>query len=364
MITGLTIGAGVLGLPYVVAQTGLVLGLIEIVALGLVMLLLNVMIGEIAVQIGRPAQLSGFAAEYLGTAAKDILSFILIFRNCGVLLAYVIAAGAAVQALIGGVADWWSIVFWLVGSLCVAAGMERLKTIEKLLSLAVIGLLVGASVYALGFFQSQVLTVFHPGNTLLAYGVILFALHASAAIPEAHELLPSDPLGFRRAIVWGTLIPVIVYLLFSLGVVGVLGSTTSQLASVALGQKFGPVMALIVNMAAVFAMITGFMGLATAFKETLVWDHQWPVKRALFLVLGVPLVLFLGGARNFIMILNVVGGLFISIESLILVAVYWRANRRPGRKHNFRWLTLALPVLGVFSFFAVVTVVELVKKFW
>jgi len=354
-----------LGLPYVVAQTGLVLGLFEIIGLGLVMLLLNLMIGEIIIQIGRPAQLSGLAAEYLGVAAKDVLSFILVIRNCGVLLAYMIAAGAATQALIGGGgADMGSLLFWLVGSACVVAGIQRFKTIEKILSLSVIGLLMGVSVYALGFFQPHVLTVFHPGNTLLAYGVILFALHASAAIPEARELLPRDPSSFRRAIVWGTLIPVVVYVLFSLGVVGALGNATTALASVALGQRFGPAMVLIVNVAALLAMITGFMGLATAFKETLVWDHQWPLKRALALVLGTPLVLFLGGARNFILILNVVGGLFISIESLLLVAVYWRANRVNGRKRSYRWLGLALPVLLVFSFFGVVTVLELIKKFW
>ncbi len=41
MITGMTIGAGVLGVPYVVAQVGLKVGIIYIVVLGLVMLFLN-----------------------------------------------------------------------------------------------------------------------------------------------------------------------------------------------------------------------------------------------------------------------------------------------------------------------------------
>ena len=45
MITGMTIGAGVLGIPYVVAQVGLKIGLVYIVALGLVMLALNLILG-------------------------------------------------------------------------------------------------------------------------------------------------------------------------------------------------------------------------------------------------------------------------------------------------------------------------------
>jgi amino acid permease len=50
MITGMTIGAGILGIPYVVAQVGLKVGIAYILVLGLVMLLLNLMLGEIAVR--------------------------------------------------------------------------------------------------------------------------------------------------------------------------------------------------------------------------------------------------------------------------------------------------------------------------
>jgi len=50
MITGMTIGAGILGLPYVVSQVGLIIGLIYIVVLGLVVMMLNLIIGEIAVR--------------------------------------------------------------------------------------------------------------------------------------------------------------------------------------------------------------------------------------------------------------------------------------------------------------------------
>ena len=52
MITGMTIGAGVLGIPYVVAQVGLLPGLGFILFLGLVMLALNLLIGEITVRTG------------------------------------------------------------------------------------------------------------------------------------------------------------------------------------------------------------------------------------------------------------------------------------------------------------------------
>ena len=70
MITGMTIGAGVLGVPYVVAQVGLKIGIVYILALGLVMLALNLMLGEIAVRTNQSLQIPGLVGKYLGKWAK------------------------------------------------------------------------------------------------------------------------------------------------------------------------------------------------------------------------------------------------------------------------------------------------------
>lgn len=66
MITGLTIGAGVFGLPYAIAQLGLVPGLFLLLFLGLIMLGVNLMVGEIAIASGDELQLPGLAGKYLG----------------------------------------------------------------------------------------------------------------------------------------------------------------------------------------------------------------------------------------------------------------------------------------------------------
>src|SRR3989344_1942069 len=95
IITGMTIGAGILGLPYVVAQVGLLAGLIYIICLGLVMLCLNLMIGEIAVRTKRNFQLPGFAGKYLGPWAKGVLSVTIVLSGFGSLLAYIIGEGQA-----------------------------------------------------------------------------------------------------------------------------------------------------------------------------------------------------------------------------------------------------------------------------
>ncbi len=364
LITGLTIGAGVLGLPYVIAQVGIRIGVGYILGLGLIMLLLNRLIGEVALAVGGNYQLGGLAGKYLSRGAAEFFNLTIVVRDSGVLLAYLIGEGAALQALFGGKAEWWSIVFWMIMSLVVAAGLERLKTVEKYISIGVISLLVGISLFVFGQFEPAYVAFTEVRNWLLPYGVILFALHASPAIIEAHSLMPDNPRRFRLAIVIGTLVPIAVYILFSVAVVGALGPKTTEIATVGLSQAFGPILSIVINVLAVLAMSTGFMGLATAFKETLVWDEKVPNLWALLVVLGIPLLLFLFGWRGFVTILGLVGGLFVSLEALILVTVYARINCQASGDRSYRWLGLVLPVAVAFICFGAVTVYQIGQRFF
>jgi amino acid permease len=65
-LVGCTIGAGILGIPYVVAQAGFITGAITIILLGALMLMLNLFTGEIALRTEGDHQLPGYAERYLG----------------------------------------------------------------------------------------------------------------------------------------------------------------------------------------------------------------------------------------------------------------------------------------------------------
>lgn len=364
MITGMTIGAGVLGIPYVVAQVGLWIGLAYILILGLVILSLNLIIGEIAVRTRNELQLPGLAGKYLGGWAKHLLSFTILFSGCGVLLAYVVGEGQALAALLGGNPVWWSVFFWSVGSFLIWRGLQTVKKTERILSLAVICIMVGLSLYLLPRSGAVDVWHFNWSKFFLPYGVILFALHASPAIVEAHALLPGSQRHFRRAVLIGTLIPILVYMLFALAVVGATGLSTTEVATVGLGQKFGPGVIILANMFAILAMGTAFMGMGMALKQTLIWDHKLPKWLADILVIVAPLSLFVAGIRSFVLILDFVGGLFIGLEAILMVLIYWQARRRgdinASRYKSGPFWLLAGPVLLVFT---IVTVYSIVKLF-
>ncbi|MFA5127435.1 MAG: aromatic amino acid transport family protein [Patescibacteria group bacterium] len=352
IITGMTIGAGILGLPYVIARSGLAVGLVLVVLWGLVMLLLNLMLGEVAVRTQGNFQLPGFAGKYLGGWAKNFLGIIIVFSGFGSLLAYLIGEGQALAEIFGGPAMWWSIFFWSIGSFFIWRGLQTVKTLERVLSLVVIILILGLSLFLLPKMSSANLHHFDLANFFLPFGVILFALHATPSIAEAHALLPGSEKRFKKAIIIGTLIPVAVYVIFSLAVVGYFGLNTSELATVGFGHAFGPAFSIIANVFAVLAMATCFMGMGIALKQTLIWDHKISRHLAEFIVVIVPILLFLFGFRSFVEVLDVVGGLFIGLESLMIVLICYMARRkgdldasRYGLKHF--WL-MAAPVIVFF----------------
>lgn len=362
MITGLTIGAGILGIPYVVARAGLIAGLAQIVFFGVITLFLNMMIGEVAIKAGVNMQLPGLAGKYLGAPAKVILSATLFLSALGALLAYIVGEGAALSALLGGDQFVWSIVFWSLGSFFVWRGLSTVKIFEKIASIAVISLIVFLSVYLLPHVRPENIFYFNFGNFFLPYGVILFALGGSSAIAEAHALLPDRARDFRRALIIGTVIPILVYLLFAIAVVGAFGLGVSEVATVGLSAKFGVGISILANIFAVLAMGTGFVGLGTALRDTLCWDFKLSTWLSVLLVITIPLALFLFGIKSFVAILGFVGGLFLAIDSIFMVVIYWVARRRGdtagGGFATRHALLLGVPVLLVFSAVAMLSIAK------
>ncbi len=363
MITGMTIGAGVLGIPFVVARVGLAIGLMEILFLGAVMLFLNLMIGEVASLTGDSLQLTGLAGKYLGPWAKLIFSITFMLGSYGVLLAYLVGMGATVAALIGGSSTVWSIIFWSIGSLVVWRGLSAVTIFETTFGFFVIAFIVGLSFYLLPHISFINLGYANPASFFLPLGVILFALDGAPAVAEAHALLPRDPRTFRRAVIIGTMIPVAVYFLFTLAVVGSQGFGVDPIATVGLGAEYGGLIKLLGSLFAIVAMGTAFVGRGTAFKDTLHWDYKIPPWAAELLVFIIPLALFLGGVTNFVQILSIVGGVFLALEAIIMVLVYVRARHHHVAANSFRlahpvWLEFC--VLLVFTSAAVLSILKFV----
>lgn len=365
ILVGSIIGAGILGIPYAAAKAGWIIAVIYLVCLGVLLMGLNLMLGEIVVRTKKPLQIPGLAAKYLGRYGKTAVSFITLFGAFGALLAYIIGTGQILQALIGGIAGQWSIVFWLFASLIVFFGLRLVQRLDMLLTLTIfVFLIVFVFISAPQIRLPNLFSSIGWQYLLLPYGVILFALQGINAIPQIEAVLPAQQKRLKAAIVAGSLLPVVVYLIFFTTVLGVTGAETTTVASVGLGQRLGPAVVLIANLFALFTMGTCFVNTAIAIRKQFEWDYNMRPLLAWFLTAYVPLIVFLLGARDFIKTIDFLGAIFGGLNAVVIVAIYWNAKKKGDLlAHGFHLshtALLSVLIVIVFTVGAILTIFGLV----
>ncbi|MFH1292343.1 MAG: aromatic amino acid transport family protein [bacterium] len=363
LIVGLTIGAGVLGIPYAVAKVGLLIGLGYIVGLGILMIGLNLMVGEIAVRTKGNLQLSGLSKKYLGNWGEVIMTTIKFTAVAGVMVIYIIGEGQTLSALFGGSAYAWSLIFFLTGSCLIYVGLKSIRVIDFVLSLGilfVVVLIAGFSAPHLHLANYQYVNF---ARLLLPYGVILFAYHGGSAVIEAHTILANRNKTFKYTIIIAGIISIITYSLFAFVVLGVSGVHTTEIATIGLGNQVGSYMLIFGNVFAVMAMATSFLTIGLSTRDSLTWDYKIPTQVSALVTCMVPLVVFLLGLRQFIMAINIVGGIFISLEMLLIILIYWKAKQKgdldPGKYKLHHTLLLAILLIFALAVGAMYSVLKL-----
>lgn len=350
LIVAGTIGAGVLGLPYAVSRVGSFLGLLYLVVLGFLIMGFNLLLGEIAVRTKGEFQLVGLAKKYLGRPGEFIMTVLVYFITFGVLNVYIIGEGESLAQLFGGNPHVWGIIFWGIGTLFVYIGTRLIKVVDFFLSLFILAVVVIVALASAPHVQVLNFTYHDFTDLFLPFGVILFAYAASGSVLESHSLLTKDGGNFKKAIVWAGLICMTAYILFTVAVLGVTGRETTEIATIGLGGKIGSYLFWFGNIFAALVMATGFLTHGLAFRHSLSWDYKLPRVFATFIACGIPLLLYISGLRQFILMIDIVGGVFLTAESLLIILIYWRAKQTgdlPTGKYKLHhvYLLLALLVL-------------------
>ena len=358
-LVGTVIGAGVLGIPYVVAKAGFVNGMITIICLGLAILLLNLYVGEISLRTKGTHQLVGYAERYLGKKAKLILMLSFTFGTLGALLAYMIGTGQALAAIFSGNALYFSLGFFIIALIFIYFDLKSIKMPELVLVFFKMFIVIFLCLIIFPHIKLQNYAAFNPANIFLPYGVVLFAFLGAGAIPEMRIELERNKDKLKKAIIWGSVISIIIYAVFAFAIVGLTGQKTAEIATLSL-QVLGEKMFILGNIFAVLAMATSFLILGLALKWMFHYDYHIPKKLAWFLVFIIPLIAFFAGARSFIGVIGFVGAITGGIDGIIIMLMAKAAKHRGQRKPEYsipiNWwiiiLLIALFILGiVYQFF-------------
>jgi tyrosine-specific transport protein len=342
-LVGTIVGAGILGIPYVVAKAGILYGLIMIVLVGLAFLFLNLFAGEFVLRTKKQHQLTGYAEKYLGPTGKKFMLLSMLINIYGALTAYLIGEGATLHSIFKfGSPIIYTLIFFTICFIIIYQGVKATGKMELYLISLLLLVVVIIGFLSWNNIKSSNFTSFNPAFFFLPYGVVLFALMGSPAIPEMQEVLGKDKKIMKKAIIIGSLIPVVLYLVFTLIIAGVVGveqfevlQPNERIATVALSLYSFPILGVLANILAVLSMFTSFLTLGLALVEVYHFDYKLSRKWALGLTFIVPLILVLFNLTSFIAILGITGVIAGGLDGILVTLIYWKAKKLGDRKPEY-----------------------------
>ncbi len=339
IMVGTIVGVGIFGIPYAISKSGFGLGVFYLVVLGLAMVFVHLFFGEITLRTRGKHRLVGYAEIYLGKKGKIIAAAATIFGLYGSLLAYIIVAGQFLHEifgpLIGGSSFVYSLIFYFVGIIGLYMGLKLISHGELIMTVFL--LLIVAVIFMKGFPHIDYTNLATVGfkDFFLPYGVILFSLGGITAVPELKTFMAGRQNVLKNVLIWGTLIPIAIYFIFSFVVVGVTGAETSSEAirGLDLALRDG-----ILTLGAIFGFLTvttSFFVIGLNLKETFWYDYKINHELSWLLTILIPFLIFILGLRSFIAVIDVVGVFMGGLTGILIILMYKKAKYLGKRKPEY-----------------------------
>lgn len=355
VLVGTIVGVGIFGIPYAVAQSGFIVGVFYLLILGVALIFVHLFFGEIILRTRGKHLLIGYANKYLGEWGRGLATFALVFGLYGSLLAYIIVAGEFLYTIFGGYFGGspyiFSILFFIVGAIFIYRGLKLISEGELVMTLFLI-LTVGIiAIKAWPEARLINLTGVNWIKSFLPYGVILFALSGFTAIPELPNLL-KNKAKLKPIIIWGTIIPIIIYLIFTLVIVGVTGGATSPEAIAGLSLALGDGVALVGAIFGFLAVATSFFVVGLNLKDSLWLDYKINHNLSWALSVFIPFIIFVLGLRGFVEVISVVGAVMGGMVGVLVILMFYQAKKMGDREPEFslrpwKYLSVFLSIIFV-----------------
>ncbi len=337
-LTGCIIGAGILGIPYVVVRAGFWTGMLVIIVLGLATLLVHLLTGEVALRSTTCHQLVGYAEKYLGKKGKYLMTTSMVIGVYGALIAYTLGVSQSLQSIFGGALWVWAVIFYATMGTLLYGGLQVLERSEIWMEglKLIVFIIILALLFSSKYFSAARFVGFAWDKLLIPYGVVLFAYAGTAAIPEVREEMKKCKLLTKRAIVWGSVIPIVTYAIFTIAVVGVTGGFTTEVATISLAPIIGGFGFLLMHVFAILAMSTSFIALGYALKDSYQLDFKLPRGEAWGLTMVIPVALILVGVNSFVDTLQVAGAFAGGLAGITIVLMHAKARKHSERKPEYQ----------------------------
>jgi len=335
ILAGTIIGAGVFSLPYIFTKLGVLTGLFYLVVFSLIFYLVHIKYAEVLRSEGHEEHhFSYFARKYFSRFWGWMASGLVVFELLFGLTIYLILSKGFVELMFGNVGLWVVILFWFLSSILIFWNARWMGWAEVFggLGIVVITLFVflGGGDGHLG--KISLVESLSFWEAFLPFGPLLFAFAGRAAVSKVvgfyRELPKGKKFPLKKAIFWGTFLPVFVYILFIFGVLrlvpGVSPDTLGSLGSLPQDILY------LIGAVGLLVVWTSYFVLGSNVYDILKFDVFRRRGLAGLIAFFGPLVLYLLGLKSFIFAISITGGLFLALESMFVVSMWIKIKDGAG----------------------------------
>lgn len=370
ILAGTIIGAGIFALPFVFHTSGVGIGILYLVAAGGIYTLIHLLYADILLRMPGTHRFVGLATRFTGRGGGALAIVVSVIQMLFVMTIYLVLSQSFSALLFPGMNRIVPlIVFWILGSAALFSNARRIAILEFLSLLGIIGVIL--FVFAIGLPELHAVRWIdiapRASLILLPLAPVLFSLAGRVAIPSLISLLraehvPQVPRALRRAIIAGTVIPAVVYLLFVLGVFGLTPNPTEDAVTGLASVLSGPVL-LALGALGLVALWSSYITVGLDVHSILRYDLSAPRALRAALVIGGPPLLFAAGFQQFIPLIAFVGGIFLSLEGMLILLMWQQANRTLEAPPSLIRNTPSFGIAAAWTMFAAALLYELITYF-
>lgn len=273
-----------LALPLASAGIGFTTSILIMVLLWALMAFTALLMLEIHQYADHNATLHTLARQILGQKGKWLASFAMLFLFYSLCAAYIAGGGSQfadrIQQFAGVTLSQSTatLIFTLIVAVVVTIGTSTVDKVNRVLFIGkIIAMVIVLSFLAPNVTQNYLLSMpTQQGLIVAAIPVIFTSFGFHGSIPAVVNYLGGETRALRKVVIWGSAIPLIVYLLWQIVTLGVINQTQlmqDSALSALIGHLAAKVhsshLASLIGIFADLALLTSFLGVSLGLFEYL-----------------------------------------------------------------------------------------------
>ncbi len=378
LVAGTSIGGGMLALPVLTSVTGFIPSLFIYLLCWLFMASTGLLFLEITQWMHREANIVSMAQRTLGRPGKIAAWILYLFLFYSLNVAYVVESGKTVVEFANGqMADWMGpIVFLILFAPCILISTALAGRINLILMAGLILSYVCFVILGIRFINPQLLVSANWLQAPKALPIAFTAFAYQGIIPTLASYLQYDPQKGRKAILIGSFIPLIAYIIWQTLIMGIVPIEGTNGLEEALKNDLNAIHAMkhflnneyvyaIGQSFAFFALVTSFLGVTLGLRDFLAdgLNVKQTVYGKMYLAILIfipPLAIAILYPHIFLTMLEYAGGIGCALLlGLLPILMVWR-----GRYHfHFKEAQQLFGGKCILSVLALFVICEVVFEF-